>query len=245
MSGPQHPVTDAFDYEGCVTAGRATGKPIPLPSDEDLRRAEEAWNNPAFYELWKDEPFVGADWVPKPTVDPNRPLVVTREEIAKLPRWARVAFAARCARRVLPIVKKFWKTAPKHHLLALDKAVSVAEQTAARAADADYAAAYAAARAAAAAAAAYADAAYQSLLQVVTAGTINYLTAPARDFDRLHWLAVKEQWTDDTLVPPTVFGPMWDGSPPEWWSDDILADLPDETNDPRERETRDDDTSAR
>jgi hypothetical protein len=29
--------------------------------------------------------------------------IPTEEEIAKLPRWARVAFAARCARRALPL----------------------------------------------------------------------------------------------------------------------------------------------
>ncbi len=64
----------------------------------------------------------------------------TTEDIAKLPRCARVAFAARCARRVLPLMSRFWKNAPEHHLKALDRAVSVAEAAAADAATADYAA---------------------------------------------------------------------------------------------------------
>ena len=59
--------------------------------------------------------------------------VPTHMEIRELPRWARVAFAARCARRVLPLVKHYRTDAPEHHLKALDRAVSIAEQTAARA----------------------------------------------------------------------------------------------------------------
>src|SRR4051812_9654562 len=40
--------------------------------------------------------------------DPPNPSLPTEEEIAKLPRWARVAFAARCARRVLPFAQVGW-----------------------------------------------------------------------------------------------------------------------------------------
>jgi hypothetical protein len=39
----------------------------------------------------------------------------TEAEIRQLPRWARVAFAARCARRVLPLVRHYWKDAPEDH----------------------------------------------------------------------------------------------------------------------------------
>ena len=35
-------------------------------------------------------------------------------------------------------------------------------------------------------------------------------------------------WTDDTPVPPSVFGPMWEGTPPPWWTDDVLGGLPPE-----------------
>jgi hypothetical protein len=38
-----------------------------------------------------------------------------------------------------------------------------------------------------------------------------------RDFDRLARLAKRDGWTDDTPVPPDVFGPMWPGDlTPEW-----------------------------
>src|SRR5438552_7202283 len=38
----------------------------------------------------------------------TRNTLPTEEEIAKLPRWARVAFAARSARRVLPLLPLTW-----------------------------------------------------------------------------------------------------------------------------------------
>lgn len=61
----------------------------------------------------------------------SEPKLPTREDIAKLPRWARVAFAARCARRALPLFKQHWPAAPDVHLRAVELAVSVAEHAAA------------------------------------------------------------------------------------------------------------------
>ncbi|MBN9121796.1 MAG: hypothetical protein J0I06_22090 [Planctomycetes bacterium] len=166
-------------------------------------------------------------------MDENLPGIA---KIAKLPRSARVAFAARCARRVLPLVKHYWPNAPEHHLKALDRAVSVAEN----AADAARSAADAAARASAAAraaraadaadaahaadAAAYAaaalagDAAYAAA--AAAAAYAAYATARrfiARDFKTLVEAAAAGKWTNQTPVPPTVFGPMWpEGVPPDW-----------------------------
>jgi hypothetical protein len=38
-----------------------------------------------------------------------------------------------------------------------------------------------------------------------------------RDFDRLVYLSKRRNWTDDTPVPPAVFGPMWPaGLTPDW-----------------------------
>ena len=54
-------------------------------------------------------------------------LVPTWKEVKQLPRWARVAFAARCGRRVLPAVRYFWEGASEHHLIALAEGVSAAE----------------------------------------------------------------------------------------------------------------------
>ncbi|MBP3960802.1 hypothetical protein J8F10_36740 [Gemmata sp. G18] len=72
-------------------------------------------------------------------------------------------------------------------------------------------------------------------------GTVGHLAAPARAFDRLTRLAEKEKWTDDTPVPPTVFGPMWEGAPPDWWTDNILSDLLNEST--IETEAHDESTS--
>ncbi len=179
------------------------------------------------------------------------PLALTLKEIESLPRWARVAFGARCARRVLPAVTHFWKNAPEHHLQALDRAVSVAEHAVdaravdARAVDAASDAASDAAdtthtafdaarvaRAARAAVDAAFDTAFDAALTAYAArnaarvlfetATIDTpLTAQLRcirrDFARLKRFAREQKWTDDTPVPPDVFGPMWpDGVEPYW-----------------------------
>ena len=43
---------------------------------------------------------------------------VTKEDLDKLPRWAIVAFAARCARRVQPLFTALWPVAPQEHVHA-------------------------------------------------------------------------------------------------------------------------------
>ena len=60
----------------------------------------------------------------------------TEKEIRQLPRWARVAFAARCARRALPLFVKHWPNAPRHHVEAITNAVEVAESAAGTASEA-------------------------------------------------------------------------------------------------------------
>ncbi|MBP3960312.1 hypothetical protein J8F10_34220 [Gemmata sp. G18] len=41
-----------------------------------------------------------------------------------------------------------------------------------------------------------------------------------RDLDRLKLLAKQNKWTDDTVIPPDVFGPMWPESvAPDWAKD--------------------------
>lgn len=56
-------------------------------------------------------------------------------EIARLPRWARVAFAARCARRMLPLMNGGWAGDTRRLLRAsLDEVVGVTERAAAAAA---------------------------------------------------------------------------------------------------------------
>lgn len=168
------------------------------------------------------------------------PLLPTANEIQKLPWPAQLAFAARCARRVFAAVRYFWMSAPSGHLSALESAVDVAEQSA-FAADSRGrvyidAVAAVAAEAAASAPDGATDAAYVAAVAVQTpsevptqaAGVIfetatidTPLTAQLRcirrDFVRLKRLAREQKWTDDTPVPPDVFGPMWpEGVAPYW-----------------------------
>ena len=57
--------------------------------------------------------------------------IPTQKEIAQLTRWAKVAFAARCARRVLPLFQDSWPTARKDYITAVTQAVEIAERSAA------------------------------------------------------------------------------------------------------------------
>jgi hypothetical protein len=52
-------------------------------------------------------------------------------EIQALPHWARVAFAARCARSVLPLFGHSWPTAKRERVAAVESAISWAERSAA------------------------------------------------------------------------------------------------------------------
>jgi hypothetical protein len=55
----------------------------------------------------------------------------TEEEIRQLPRWAQVAFAARCAWRVHPLFKASWPDAPQDQVDAVVRVIEMAENAAA------------------------------------------------------------------------------------------------------------------
>ena len=59
------------------------------------------------------------------------PTIPTEKELATLPRWACVAFAARCARRVQTLYKLFWPEAPVEHVETLDKVITLVQASAA------------------------------------------------------------------------------------------------------------------
>jgi len=79
MKYPNNPSYNDDNYVGCVTAGRATGRPIPPPSEDDLRALEAAWNDPAFYEFVKDEGYVAAGLPAGASAAP-----ITAEELRQL-----------------------------------------------------------------------------------------------------------------------------------------------------------------
>jgi hypothetical protein len=115
----------------------------------------------------------GATGPAAPKATRARALVPASEEVARLPRSAREAFAARCAARVARL--RPGATTP--------------------------------------------EAAAALILAAATVETPirRQLLCIRRDFDRLVTLAKKHNWTDDTPVPPDVFGPMWpEGLTPQW-----------------------------
>lgn len=140
------------------------------------------------------------------------PLVPTEQEVGALPRWARVAFAQRCARRVRP-ARGLLPTAAGGDSRAGETTIVLADQTAtARTA-------VGTAPAEAAEAVRAADRAADLLLKTATTDTplTAQLRCIRRDFARLKRLAREQKWTDDTPVPPGVFGPMWpEGVAPYW-----------------------------
>ena len=251
MSDSNKPLVDHPSDDGFVGTGRPLKSLLygPPLSEEELKRHEEAWNNTAAFNaaVMAHHPALNAEraqtpagGMPRPTVDPNRTLVPSEAEVAKLPRWASVALVARCARRVLPLAADWLRrngVAIERDLKIFDHAVCTAEIAAATASGDLFnvhiftgevlrCAAQSAERRDASSA--IRDT-FLALGSVVTVGTLEYLAAPARDFERLQqWLAKQEKWTNDTPVPQSVFGPMWEGTPPEWWTDDILAGLPPE-----------------
>ncbi|HXD87359.1 MAG TPA: hypothetical protein VN641_12760 [Urbifossiella sp.] len=167
----------------------------------------------------------------------DRPLVPTAGEIAKLTRWGRIAYAARCARRILPLIDG--GSAPLDPLVraAFIDLVEAAEQSAAHAEldkhriavamrtlknfsddslpfghqllSVTFAAAHAEGCRAA-------EVAVTVLQQLASVETLSFALMPRRDFHRLQRLTRKNKWTDDTGIAPTAFGPMWLRAP-DWW----------------------------
>lgn len=187
----------------------------------------------------------------------NPPSLPTEDEIAKLPRWARVAFAARCARRVLPLFLTNRPFPSENRYSAQDPqwSLSQAELSAATASsrvtsvsgyteaashiyEDENPADEAAHNSANSAAYAAADAGDNSR-PLRTFFAMNYAARAAqgsarlfavcrRDFDLLTRLASTYGWTDDTPVPPEVFGPLWPEGKPAGWPDD--PELPKRTD---------------
>jgi hypothetical protein len=110
-------------------------------------------------------------------LDPDRPLIPTAEEFAKLPGSARTAFTKRCAARIAPLAGSVVPS-------------EVDPQSTA-----------------------------SFLLAAATVKTplTRLLRCIRRDFDKVYYLARKNNWTDDTLISQEVFGPMWPkGLIPPW-----------------------------
>lgn len=62
--------------------------------------------------------------------DPPNTTLPDADEIARLPLWARVAFAGRCAERVFPLTSYFWPDIPEQALAEVKQAVETAQRVA-------------------------------------------------------------------------------------------------------------------
>jgi hypothetical protein len=158
----------------------------------------------------------------------ERDTIPTEEDLLKLPRWACVAFAARCARRVQPFFAA-WKSATQKQVDAVHRAITLAEASArVGRAEASLSDARAATRAANAAdAVAACDAARAAAAAASTAAVYpTFAPRAARDaaaesefadgdtaviwsdYDRLLALATAEGWDDATPVDVNRLGPL-------------------------------------
>jgi hypothetical protein len=170
------------------------------------------------------------------------PKIVTDEpenaDLDCLPRWARVAFNARCARRSLPLYQQYWPEAPDNGLRDLMEAVRVAEEFASnpdarfdassilqaaervndlvfretRTGRADHPAFFSSV--AAMVAIACAESArrkeYCELNAALHAANAveNLLPLLIQDFNTISAAAWLGGWTDETPVPRHIFGPL-------------------------------------
>ena len=183
----------------------------------------------------------------------NPPILPSEDEIAELPRWSRVAFAARCARRVLPLYIYSWPDGKSPYQVELQSIVDLEQLAGTTNSNAHYprnricyGTIFAGMPELAAQVASLLGDLILPILTPISQvqsirGSIKKAAAASqgieditpfirRDFDHLLKLAEWQKWTDDTPVPPEVFGPLWPEGPPKGWPADPdvppRADLP-------------------
>lgn len=169
----------------------------------------------------------------------NRVGLPNVKEIVDLPRWARVAYAARNARRLLPFFRFDWPDATARQQEQIVRAVILAERSAQHgfsvfeeALNFDGIMMHLGGHATRAAGAALTVAGkvvdpnaqakliYEASQSVKMVGDTEYARA---DFERLRSECERGQWTDTDRVSPEVFGPLWPKGPPPGWPE-ILPD---------------------
>ena len=184
------------------------------------------------------------------------------DDFRVLPRWAVVAFTARCGRRIQPLFEKTFKGPTPAQIKLIDDAITLAEQAAATGSNpADDLSGITNGinksikislfnepihhgR--------FPDTSYASMVSVVASSAVELLNNPPemvhasiavknaqmasgyavkagdplpeyigatinRDFEILVELTKKHGWTDNTPVPPTVFGLLWPNGVPTGW----------------------------
>jgi hypothetical protein len=239
---------DAYwaDVEGILVGKHQASHPAARAA---IRAFRQRFGKHGGITLYNTDPAEIAETIAEQELiqDFGRPVVPLADEIVTLVRWAQVAFAARCARRVQGLYRYAWPEAKPEFINFVNNAVDWAERIAAegktdfmemlneswRAASGQMAA-QAAVQAGALPAALAAQAAFAAstadhlhscsfaVNAIVTSATPStplnqHLGCIRRDFGLLQQTARDEEWTNETLVPPDVFGPMWPaGLAPEW-----------------------------
>jgi len=185
----------------------------------------------------------------------NPPVLPSKEEIEQLTRWARVAFAVRCARRVLPLYLHSWPEgiAPyRIEVESLNDLDSLAGSPKPHEIFPRHRTIYGTVflgmpDISASVASLLADLVLPILTPISQIDSVynvarrsadlsSHLTdlkpVIRRDLDHLTRLSGWQHWTNDTPVPAEVFGPLWPEGPPDGWPVD--ADIQDRTDLPIE-----------
>lgn len=145
---PELPAEAVAEYWQLVRAALVAGG-LSKKDAATTAKAYRAWMKPAGWTIYNDDPEDSAEaakdyaaWMREEQAKPSNGTVkkrakqpakvadelATKEEILQLPRWAQVAFAARCARRVEPLFLNNWPDAPLKHVEAVSHAVAAVEQ---------------------------------------------------------------------------------------------------------------------
>ena len=125
-----------------VRAEMAAGRRVREVAGDFDRLADELWSTPGLPEDGFDAFGDTMDSLTGNCHSKSRyydtPALPTKEEIAELPRWARVAFAARCALRVALAYKPPRKPTAETAVSVVEAAARLAEVAASRAVSFDY-----------------------------------------------------------------------------------------------------------
>lgn len=232
-------------------AARAASSAAEASKGESVRAMHQDYETLAALKKarrWKDTTKVDPDllgplwpegtepeWAKASKQESQHAEIIQEQEIKRLPHFARVAFAARCARRVQPLFTALWKDAPRKNVEAVDEMVTVAEVMAREGvvsttpvnhlafAHADtvvavHGAANAATHAAYAAQSVAQSASYAALAAADAADADTSTIAAMRDdYERLLAISEEKRWTDTSPVDVVLLGPLWSlGTEPDW-----------------------------
>jgi len=237
-----------------VRAEMDAGRKVDSIAEDFVGIRSEVWETPGIGEDGEDAfgdtlDALTGNCSPKCRyTDPPNMSLPNQEEILSLPKIARVAFVARCAKRILLLTSGSWTNDDGQFFKAMWQCVHYAEKVAQfserrpeyepiETGEEAYkriwnrSDQHVFGTSSILSAVTFAQefdspnhqdealrAAYDSVVAAREFADITLFIR--RDFDRLAALAAWQKWIDDTPVPPTVFGPLWPEGPPAGWPAD-------------------------